>query len=176
MKTKYIKGTNKQYSIREDGVVISHYQLVTNQFITNKLIKRIKILKSHLHKDNILRTNIQINGKRGSKMNKSLVADYFKIKGYDQEYRGIKHKDNNPLNCNKNNLYCQNRFKHLTNKDNPLTKKERYKKYRGSKYISKFYICLLIKMDKKDLSDDLYELYKAKLKLKRLIKNKQNEL
>lgn len=174
MEHKYIKDTNKQYSIREDGIVIRNYRIVSNQFITNKIFYQSKILSSHLHKDNILRTCININGKRVSLMNKSLVADYFKIKNYNLEYRGIKHLNNNPLNCHKDNLYCENRFKHLTNKDKPLTNKERQRKYKGSKYISKSYVSRLMKLNVEDISDDLYEFKKAQLKLKRLIITKRN--
>ena len=38
MKLKFIKGTNKQYSIREDGVVIKHYK---RQRITNTRMDKI---------------------------------------------------------------------------------------------------------------------------------------
>jgi hypothetical protein len=68
MKTKYIKGTNKKYSIREDGVVFINYYLRNN---VKKYYNDIKILKPR--KDNL----VKINRKRMSLM--KLLRDHFNI-------------------------------------------------------------------------------------------------
>lgn len=45
METKFIEGTNEQYSIREDGVVIRHYlKKGNNQFVKNTLIYKDVII------------------------------------------------------------------------------------------------------------------------------------
>jgi Zn finger protein HypA/HybF involved in hydrogenase expression len=71
VKTKFIEGTNKQYSIREDGQVIIHYIRRKN----NKIIKykEIKLLKQ----DNVKSIVIFVNRIRVKRTSNALLKEYF---------------------------------------------------------------------------------------------------
>jgi len=60
MRTKFIEGTNKQYSIREDGIITIHYKMqrVTNDRM-NKILcnRKLNILRGNVF-------NINYNGNR----------------------------------------------------------------------------------------------------------------
>jgi hypothetical protein len=185
MKSHFIEGTNKQYSIREDGVVIRHYKYKGRKEY-NKIIKEDIIIKYKKHpKRNCNYIVIRSNNKTFNWFKNSLLAEYFNII--------ICPKCNKIINttlhirvCNK--CIADNELKlRLTwrenNKEkvNSSTKKSYYKNY--YKYqpgiienakikrmnIHKNYVSSKLNILNNDLSDDMYNLYKANLNVKRLI-------
>jgi hypothetical protein len=111
IESKFIEGTNNQYSIRNDGVVISHWR--ENYDINlkrNVLIYKDKILKLSLNKaTNAVHLYIKTEGKKSRNMYlKTIVANTFNLPNLyvnGGTAITIAHKDNNPLNCSLDNLY-----------------------------------------------------------------------
>jgi hypothetical protein len=111
MKTKFIKGTNKQYSIREDGILTRHYRYYRD--INDNMIRKISykdvIIKTKLNKDNHLQYCIRINGKTKNSYIATLVAEYFNVENpYSSSSFKIAYRDNNPNNCSVDNIYFTN--------------------------------------------------------------------
>jgi hypothetical protein len=115
LESKFIEGTNNQYSIRNDGVVISHWR--ENYDINlkrNIIIYKDKVLNPSLNKlTNIVHLHIKIGEKRNrNSYLKKIVADTFKLPNPYVNIGSaitIAHKDNNPLNCSLDNLYYKGR-------------------------------------------------------------------
>jgi hypothetical protein len=158
METKFIEGTNEQYSIREDGVVIRHWGIHSSGSISNKE----KILKGYFDK----KTNtikVCINNKEH--LLKTLMGKYFNIKNpYDIDVP-LCYKDNNSLNCSLNNLYYR--------KPKEKTPIEYYHNSNG-KYndrmvtkLSRSYIAHRAGIKTKDLTNEHYIFYKQLIILKR---------
>ncbi len=164
METKFIEGTNEKYSIREDGVVIRHYRYDKwkNKLIKDYLLKnRLMYDKRKLHLKPVLIVNV--NGK--IYLVKSLVANYFCTKlAKNKKLFAINHIDNNPENCHYKNLYYVN---HPT--------KQHHAKLARDKSINniyKHYVANKLGILVNDLTDDMYNLYKTNLKIKRLLTQK----
>ncbi len=170
METKFIEGTNEQYSIREDGVIISnyinHYRYWTNSFIRKY---RTKELKSN--KDG--KVNYQIGGRKGQ--SKTLVISKL-MKEY---YKGVKcHRCDNMI-TKKYSQVCNNcatkiiedavKKWRLNNPD----KCEKYKRERVDE-LSKSYIAGLLHLKSHELTDELYLNFKATLLVKRKLSEKLN--
>jgi hypothetical protein len=153
MKLKFIEGTNKQYSIREDGVVIKHYkrQRITNtrmdKIITNNILK--------VTKDSV---DIVINNKPNRILVCNLMRKYF-------NYTYCKSCNDKFVN-DINNKICNNcKIKTKRISANKYAKKQ-------VDLISKVYIAGALKLKKNELTDDLYNHYKANIKIKRLLSEK----
>lgn len=146
MKTKFIEGTDKQYSIREDGTVISHY-LRTRGVHSY----RDKILPVHVHNTG----NIYVNGKKKTVSFPYLLHKYF---GYKF--------------CAKCNNKIYNISNHICNECN----KKREKKYSDvmTINITKRYVAKQLKISVTLLTDEFYENYKATLIVKRKLAEKLN--
>ncbi len=163
LESKFIKGTNEQYSIRNDGVVIRHW------FIHSSGTKSLKerIIKGYLDKNsNVLK--IGINNKEY--LLKTLMSQHFTIiNPYNKDVPLI-YKDNNPLNCSLNNLYYREpqektplEYYHINN--------DKYsKRMRGN--LPKHYVAATLKMKKEELSEELFVLQTRILRLKRLLNMK----
>ena len=175
MKTKFIKGTNRQYSIREDGFVTSNYTKYKG-----KVQDRIKIL-SRKEKTNqeykTLISTIRLNGKPRSVIIESLLYEYFNIQKCRQCNKNIKHKDRK-WHCKKcdykNHLTFVKRWKkNNTEKVKDISKKHSITRINSLKdsYIAGFF------KGKTSLFDKyLLELKRNQLKLHReLKKQKQND-
>ena len=146
METKFIEGTNEQYSIREDGAVISHYLRTrgVNSY-------RDKILPVHIHNTG----NIYINGKKKTVSFPYLLYKYF---GY------------------KFCVKCNNKIYNILNYVCDDCNKKREKKYSDiiTKNITKRYVARQLKISVSLLTDELYQNYKATLLVKRKIAEKLN--
>jgi hypothetical protein len=221
LETKFIEGTNNQYSIRNDGVVISHY---INKYDINlktmSIFYRDKIIKPRLTErvNNIL-VSVPINGKFKEVTVKSLVAKAFNMPNpYINKGSSILlyYKDNNPFNCSYDNLYYKAkvdckvytneqekkedhaqrkrkqsyiRYKNLSKEQqlhkievtkiwqkNNLEKVSKIRKINGKRHtenITRCYVAAKLHMSTKNLSEELYDLYKNNLLLHRLIKSKK---
>lgn len=150
MKTKFIEGTNKQYSIREDGIVISHK--------SNKILKVNK--KGHI--------TLSLGARKKAKVitPSKLLKDYF---------QGVKCKQ-----CNNNVFKPYFKLCNDCIKNNKLNSKIKFnllnpnktKEYVKTKVINlpKYYIAHNLNLKTKELPNNLYQLAKINLILKRKLK------
>ena len=160
MKTKFIKGTNKKYSIREDGVVFGYKGVMTPQ-------KRC---------DNSILVIIKINGKRTSLSVRRLLLEYFNIFNC---YRCNEKYKRNQL---AKGFICKNCLLKSKKQDikrfiekHPDIQRKYHEKYR--KNLKEFYILNLLHMKSSDnIPKEIIELKRNQLKLHReLKKQKQND-
>lgn len=198
METKFIEGTNKQYSIREDGVVIKHFRLNRGGSITYN----DRVSKVHKGKNGDYFTDFYTSeGKYFRRSVKGLVAKYFNLHNpytCKPGYLKICFKDNDKSNCSIDNLYYSERKHPKTNvyfseEERVLelkTKREEYinseqaiinrkrvvKKYLKKQVvnISRSYIANLLKIPIDLLDENLYEHHKKLLLLKREVANENN--
>ena len=181
LETKFIEGTDNQYSIRNDGVVIRHFSIVSNQFITAKIVYKDKIIKKHLvdrkinpeNKLPYVRVLLYIIGEEKKKECnvKVLVMKHFTDVKINTHTR-ITHKDNNVFNCSLDNLLIEKRQSNYLSLNRPLSMKERNTKNKID--ISKGYVANQTGRLAKDLSNQEYEEYKILLQVKRLLAQKTN--
>jgi hypothetical protein len=179
LETKFIKGTNEQYSIRNDGVVIRHFSYVTNQFM-KKIVYRDVIIKKKLVDRKINPENklpyvrvllYPIEGKKRECIIKVLVIKYFTDIVINTNTR-ITHKDNNVFNCSLDNLSVERKLSNYLNVNRPLTRVEIATK--NKRDLTKAYVGNQIGIHAKNIPEEVYEEYKALLKIKRLLAQKLN--
>jgi hypothetical protein len=115
METKFIEGTNEQYSIREDGTVIRNYKMMYDINL-KKVIPKYKtvIRKLSINKKlNAVILHVTVNKIRKVFYVRQIVATHFNLHNPFVN-KGpcvtIGHKDNNPLNCSLDNLYYKGRI------------------------------------------------------------------
>lgn len=133
MKSKFIKETDKQYSIREDGVFTRHYRYYRdiNDNMNLKISYKDVVVKTKLNKDNHLNYFIRINGKSKNGYISTLVAEYFNIENpYSSSSFKIAYKDNNPNNCSVDNIYFTNQKgkTSYTSKEESISSRKEYNK------------------------------------------------
>lgn len=192
MESKFIDGTNEQYSIREDGVVIGHYRMHRNRH-TGELYKftEEKILK----KINNKYFKIKINGKPVAF---GIVSGLIKYYGF-KFCAKCNNKIINPHNVNvslcKN---CKEYSKTISDENHKnwvklnLDKKaEHHKKWKTNNLenykksakkatdaqknnLTKAYIAFLLKLTVETLPEELYEHHKQLIFLKRKIAQEHN--
>jgi hypothetical protein len=221
LESKFIEGTNNQYSIRNDGVVISHYIHKYNiNLKTMSIFYRDKIIKPRLkQRTNNIMVSVPINNVFKEVNVKNLVAKAFNMPNpYINKGSSILlyYKDSNPFNCSYDNLYYKAkadckiytneqekkedlierkrkqsyiRYKNLSKEqqlhkmevtklwqNNNMEKVSKIRKINGKRHtetITKCYVAAKLHMLTKDLSEELYTLYKNTLLLHRLIKSKK---
>ena len=173
LESKFIEGTNNQYSIRNDGVVISHYSLSGGV-----LTKREKLISKKLKKNQIYKSyisTIYIQGIQRDIRIETLLFKYFNI----QTCRECEEEIIN----NKRTYLCPSCKKSHTsvNQDKWKTKNpDKQKKYcsisntKKRQNITKSYMSSLLKMPVEDISEELFEDFKNTLKVKRLLAQKLN--
>jgi len=173
LQTKYILGTNKQYSIREDGVVIRHWYIHPSK----TLVVRDRILYGYLDKGT---NTLKVCVNKKEKLMKQLMGKHFKIVNiYDIDVPLI-HKDNNPANCSLDNLYYRapsektaNEQYHKYKHNNVFIEKRKERNDKGREKITKSYISSIMRLKIDELPDELYKLKKITLKLHRHVKSKE---
>jgi hypothetical protein len=161
METKFIEGTNEQYSIREDGVVIIHYKFNCKGNISYKESFLKKHVKSHC-------VFLRKNKKNISFSINTLLLKYFNYKlCLKCSIKMHNKKENYCISCKKETRKIYNakfRYKYLDRK--PIyTKKIK-------ENITKAYVSGLLKISVNNIPDDMYNLFKANLKIKRLLSEK----
>jgi hypothetical protein len=160
LKTKFIEGTNEQYSIREDGVVFKNYNVDINN---NKTI-----LKNYIVKPIINSKTLQLRIKNNKIIAiKRLVINAFKPICFLEENkilnsRRIDHKDNDWLNCNINNLYI------------PAKKTKKELRIQARDLITKSYVATALGIKVKELSNEFYEHYRMTISFKRKLVSTYN--
>jgi len=187
METKFIEGTNEQYSIREDGVVIRHYKKEKNNIVhyNNKFLKlqnknmyelyfdgvckkisRNTLLKKMFNYvfcnkcDNRITSSSRQITCNNCKKEKSIINR----KSYPE-----KSKEWNKKNPEKVRLYKkkarQNNLEHYKQKEKEYRKKE-------VETVTKSYVASKIRVSVNDLTNDIYQEYRNLIFLKRdIVKN-----
>lgn len=95
-----IPGTNGYYSCDEEGNIRSNERECWNGKVFYKLKERI--LKPYINNKGYKVVDLRINNKTEKRLVHRLVAETFIPNPHNKKLVG--HKDNNPLNCNVNNL------------------------------------------------------------------------
>lgn len=162
MRQKFIKGTNKKYSIREDGVITRHW---VKQFIKGKYII---IYKNVEHKYqlsyNIVRVKLRINNKIKYYNVKDLVYAYFI--GNIPKNGLIKQYSNNPYSFVHNDLYL-----HLTKS---RKEKDKLATIKARQNLSRKYIVSNLRLPSRLVTKELEELNRNTILLKRKLAIKHN--
>lgn len=165
MVSHFIKGTNKQYSIREDGTIIRYWYRHSSGTISYKQ----RIYKGFLNNKVDKISMVSINNKTYSI--KYLMAFYFNIiNPYGIDVPLI-HKDNNILNCAASNLYYR-KPKEKTPVEYYHQNSEKYKQTRIN--MPRCYIASTLNIFVNELSEELYNHHKKLILFKRQIAKKHN--
>lgn len=151
MESYFIKDTNKQYSIREDGTVIRHFKLnfksSTIKYYKDEVVHSHKQINRHYIYAYINRKRVFIN---------SLLREYF-----------------DRVICRQ----CSNIFKPIMKSDcvcpTCLISNRQINRKHPIKSITRAYVAQMLKINVEDLPDDLYKLKKITIKTKRLLWQKQ---
>lgn len=188
MESHYIKGTNRQYSIREDGTIVRHYKS-----------REPRILKyTYLSNNHIPVISLTINGIRGTKSVSKLMTKYFPylIVNLNNPSPFPIFKDNNNRNYSCNNLIFHEVFTNneavtkyrINNKEKrknsnnkwrnnnleEVKKNSRIHSKRHVEIISKSYASAKLNIPVKLLTNELYLIYKENLIFKRQLAKKYN--
>jgi len=169
METKFIEGTNEQYSIREDGVVIRHYKFLQNKKIVyeESFPKGIRDLRN---------TTVQFNICKKQYSRNKLLIEYFGKKPCA-----------NPKCCNavtkllysycegcqlENDKRTRKKYRKSNSKKLIIKRKEQYVKDQA--LLPKHSIAGLLKIPVNELPDELYEHHRNLILLKRKIAKEHN--
>jgi hypothetical protein len=151
MKTKFIEGTNEQYSIREDGVVTRHYNY------------------HPVHKTLIIKDKIMAVGKKNrcyiTINEKNVVFNVIKKAKYY-----FPPKEKICIKCKQ--IKKVSEFTIDDGYSRNVCKKCKTLLYGGSVSLNKSYISGLLNISINELSDDLYDYTKSLLKVKRELAKK----
>ena len=159
LESKFIEGTDNQYSIRNDGVVISHKTnrllSVSNNRCTVKSVSKGKYITISIN--SALKeyfNNVECITKGCSTLvskNRSIYCEKCakeSVLKYRKKYEG--------LNIDKYKEYQSNKLK------------------RNKEEISKLYVSQILKIPINSLSNEVYQEYKIILQIKRLLAKKLN--
>jgi hypothetical protein len=170
MKSKYIKGTNKQYSIREDGFVLKNYKYQRISNTRKDLIVTNNVLK-YISKSTV---NIKVNNKIRRLSIYKLMHEYFGFAYCKLCNNKFKYKTS-PITCDK----CRKESrKKSVQKDYEVHKKERlirsilYSKVQSNK-LSDRYIHNCLNIRQGNLPKKLIELKRNQIKLHRELKKQE---
>jgi hypothetical protein len=155
METKFIDNTNKQYSIREDGVIISNY-MDHYSSLTKSLIRKYRVKELKPNKDG--KINFRVGGRNGQ----SKVLTISKL--MKEYYNGVK--------CHRcDNMITKKYSKVFNNCATEIIKKAEKNRIHT---LSKSYVANLVGFKVSEFTDELYENYKAILLVKRKLAEKLN--
>ena len=182
LERKFIKGTNKQYSMTEDGIFLSHYrkrvihgkEIIVNkvrQLIINKSTNQVKIFDKgvsvkilifeHFGYSFCKQCNKKLDYNPRSAICKECLKenDIASMKKYNSSDYAIKKKSADVKKYKKNNpeLY-------------KATHKKAAKKLKEK--VTKGYVAACLAMPVKDVTDELYELHRNTLLFKRELAKK----
>ena len=190
MKSHFIKDTNEQYSIREDGVIVKHFIWRGRKEYNHKIIKDTLIPYKKHPTRNVLYVAIRSNGKTFNFFKNALLAKYFSFiicPSCNNKVRVSSHirvcktcvKENETktrLNWRKNNkekILISTRKS--ANKNYPKYKDKIISRAKeGRRSIIKAYVASKLQIPVAELPDELYVHYRNLLLLKRKIAKKHN--
>ena len=155
MKSHFIKGTNKQYSIREDGIILNHYSNISRG-------------KSYREKELTIHnglSTIYISKKKTTVSISLLLFDYFGFKYCN--------KCNSKFKRERNKITCENC---LIDVGNYPKSKEQIKKANDkvTEKITKSYTASMLGLKVSEVTDELHQYHKQNLLLKRKIAKENN--
>ena len=159
LETKFIEGTNNQYSIRNDGVVISHY--IFNSLANKKIIKE-KVLKI----SSINTVCFRVNKTKITRSVQTLLFKTFKYKFC--------------VECNNKHYIEQDRLCNDCKKADKRKASVRYSEStiksskKKAELLTKSYIASRIGIPVTLMSEEVYQEYKILIQVKRLISQKSN--
>ena len=169
LESKFIEGTNNQYSIRNDGVVISHYKFYKNQCSSGKIV-RDYIFKPvgkygyvYPHKGYIVNPQL-------------LLAKYFGFRfcaECKEKFSSPAIKNTKCDKCKRERVNRQCQKWRKQNKEKRKIGQDRYTK-QSIEDISTNYVARRLGIPVSSLSTEAYEEYKILLKTKRLLAQKLN--
>jgi hypothetical protein len=174
METKFIEGTNEQYSIREDGVVIKNYNILRN----GKKVYVESLIKGHFKKGS---KNYGPNSKVFRIKEKVYSRGQLMINHYgykscntDDCKNHVKLLNDHYCNCCKimNRKISENKCLLKYREKYNLHKKRTMKLHVES--LSKLYISNTLNISIFELSDELYEHQKNLIQFKRKICEENN--
>jgi DUF2075 family protein len=170
MKTKFIEGTNKKYSIREDGIVYSNYYFNRSGI---KAFRKLEI-KSKKIKNRIV-VMLNRGDYKGSKSIESLLREHFgfsyckccKKKTYNNNNNNIQH-----FFCRK----CTNKKRRINSCTYKINNNELIKKFNDKyrKELKPWYIATVLRCKTSDLTDELLSVKRSQLKLHRELKTNKS--
>jgi hypothetical protein len=169
LESKFIEGTNNQYSIRSDGAVISHYKFYKNQYSSSKIIR--EYIFSPVGKYGYVYPH------KGYRVNPQfLLAKYFGFRFCAE----CKNKFSSPaiknIKCDKCKKANANKSCYKWKRENKEKRKEGQDRYtkQSIEEISINYVARRFGIPVSTLSIEAYEEYKILLKTKRLLAQKLN--
>ena len=146
LESKFIEGTDNQYSIRNDGVIISHY-------LKTRGVNSYRDKELPIHKYN--NCFIYIQGKKKTVSNQVLLFQYFGFK-----------------RC----LKCNNKHHNIKNLICIPCDQERMKQdeIKRQTLLNKSYVAKCLQITVEIMDEELYQSQKAIIKIKRSIAQKLN--
>jgi hypothetical protein len=168
LQTKFIEGTNEQYSIREDGAVIKHYELKYFTYLGKHIVTFENVIKTP-EKDYYY---MRVNGKQKYYSSAQLIHIHF---GY-AICRHCKCKTSNYYVCKK----CKREVRNAAAKKRKLENPEKFKEQISKKNlkirtaVTKSYVSTKLNIPVKDIPEELYVQYKNLILYKREIVKKHN--
>ena len=165
LESKFIEGTNKQYSIRNDGVVISHYLSTRSGKVYKEKELSVDINKSVM---------IYIDKIKRTRSISFLLFDYFGFRLCNTCNRPFFIKENKV--CNSCQRIAQNSLVKQKYKKNPeyfKVKNNRAFLIRKEK-ITKSYVASCLRVPVEGITEEIYKAYKTKLTILRKLKQIQN--
>ncbi|MGK0464819.1 hypothetical protein [Clostridium sp.] len=186
MKSKYIEGTNKQYSIREDGKIIRNYKWLGRKEYGHQEFKNVIIpYKKAPKRKNSKCVIVRSNGKTFNFYSNSLLSKYFgfiicpscknKI-DTDTHLRKCKVCIENNEYKSRINWRSKNKYIILKSQRKHYLSNIDYYRNKGNKRTEKLhdnYIASKLKIKSKYLEKDLKELKKNQLLLHRELKKQE---
>lgn len=165
MREKFIEGTDNQYSIREDGVVISNY---ANQYsvLTKSVTRKYRVKELKPNKDG--KVNFQIGGRNGQQKTltiSKLMKEYFS---------GVKCHRCDSMITKKYSKVCNNcavKTLRKAAKEWKLSNSDKIEKYRKNKIdeLPKHYVASLLGLKSHEITDELYNHHRNLMMMKREI-------
>jgi hypothetical protein len=189
LQTKFIKGTDEQYSIREDGVVISHYRICFSSLYN----KSYKIVKDKMMKTTAdHRVGVCIEGKKTSVSTIQLLIEYFNFhyckKCNSKIYKYFKIPKRVCDSCITEKRYAKIKERHLADPEKYKQIKRKYREANPEKYaeyarrtgekmkdnLNRCYIASCLNISVKELTEELYEHHKKLIMFKRQVAQEHN--
>jgi len=167
MKSKFIKGTNEQYSIREDGIMTIHYKYTKNYTSTYNINR---IIKPNKNKPGIIYEFV-INRKRINRSMNTLLMDTF---GYHIcnkcTSKFIPNKSSRKCDECKRQTLCDNVKRYNKNHPNHVKSVTKFK----VDTITKSYVAHILGLKIHQVTDELYTHHRNILLFKRNVAKEHN--
>ena len=160
MNTKFIEGTNEQYSIREDGVVVRHYKYTH----TGKITYIEGVMKTYLGGKNNTSPFVYLSKGKSSKTISRTINSLLRT-----HFGTCVCISCNTLFEVQSNEYRCNNCK-LIHHNSSSTKRRK----RHSEELPKHKVAALLRISTDEVTDEIHEIYSKTLKFKREVAKEHN--